>query len=140
MTLVAFFTTTLIFSMAGIVALLGAKRFEVATGRVVLGEVRPKIGAFFHSLLTWVERVFPALLSRSLKRGVSYASWFMHNGVARGVLVLERVLERTLAIVRYATAHPSTQSAGKASAFLQEVAEHKKKLLKRSHTTNLSVN
>ena len=126
--------------MIGIVGLLSAKRYEMATGKVVFGEVRPKIGAFFHALLTLIERVFPALLSRSFRGVAQYASWFVHNGVARGVLALERGLERTLSVVRYATTHPPAESAGKASAFLQEVAEHKKKLLKRSHTPNLSVN
>jgi hypothetical protein len=132
MTLVTFFTATLVFSIGGIVVLLAAKRFEMKTGKVFLGGVRPRVGAYFHTALVAVERVLPALVSRTLKRVTNGFSWLMHNGTARGVLILERMLEKTLAGVRYATSHPPVASAGKASAFLQEVAEHKKNLLKRA--------
>jgi hypothetical protein len=133
MTLVTFFTATLLFSTVGIIVLLVAKRFEMKTGRVFLGGVRPSVGAFFHTALVTVERVLPALVSQVLKQTARAFSWLMHNGTARGVLMLERALEKTLAGIRYATTHPPAVRAGKASVFLQEVAEHKKNLLKRAN-------
>lgn len=132
MTLAAFFTATLVFSMAGIAVLLFAKRFEMKTGKVAFGGVRPRIGAFFHALLVAIERAFPALVSRAVKRTTGYFAWFMHNGVARGVLAVEGGLRWVLTVLHYTTTNPPAQRTGKASVFLQEVAAHKKNLLKRS--------
>lgn len=129
MNLVLFFTVTLGVSIVGLVALISVKRFEMATGTVLFGGLRPSLGAFFHRVLLWVERALPSIVAVLFHRLVEYGRWFLHHGIARGLLFLEHSLERVLSLVRYTT-HPPL-SHREASAFLREVAEHKKKLLRK---------
>ena len=127
--MILFLTATLLISIAGMSALLTLKYFETTTGRVVLGAARPGVGAFFHRTLVWIEQDFPARLSLIVSRGVVFGKKFLHYGIARSILAAERALEWVLGLLRYTTA--PTAGMGEASAFLREVAEHKRKLLKR---------
>src|SRR3989338_3085807 len=129
--MVLFFTVTLGISIVGMSALLALKHFEMTTGRVVLGEARPGIGAFFHRGLVWVERDLPTGLSVIAGKAVVLGKKVLHHAVARSILALERGLEWALGLLRHTTT-PTQQGTGEVSAFLREVAEHKKKLLKRS--------
>jgi len=52
-----------------------------------------------------------------------------HRTTAWSVLQVERMLEKTLHTLRHTTA---ARADGEASAFLREVAEHKKSLIEKS--------
>lgn len=127
--MVLFFTVTLLISIAGMGLLLALKHFEMTTGRVVFGGARPQIGAFFHRGLRSVEHSLPAFISALVEKSVALGKRALHYTTAHTILVAERWLEKTLRLLRH-TSYP-TVGSGKASTFLREVAEHKKKLLKR---------
>ena len=66
---------------------------------------------------------------------MGYVAWrtlryYMQRTLAWGIVVFERVLEKTLHIVHEKT--EAKRGEGEVSVFLQEVANHKKDLLKRS--------
>ncbi len=125
--MVIFFTATLAISVVGLLALISLKRFEMNTGRVVLGRARPMVGEFMHRLVFFVERVLPALIVRLLLRAAAALRRGVHAAVAWGIIVLERLLESTLRGIRRTTSMPEGKRAVR-SDFLREVAEHKKKL------------
>jgi hypothetical protein len=120
------------FSIVGLVSLLVIKRFELSTGAVFLGSVRPKVGALFHTTLVWVERSLPALAVSALEQSSARGRSLVHYLTAHAVIVAERMLERTLGVLRYLTQPQIGGSTRQASSFLREVAEHKRKLLKHS--------
>lgn len=130
--MVPFFITLLCVSIFGIVSLLTVKRWELTTGSVVGASVRPKIGAFFHHILVWFEHVLPALLHMHARKTAHEVRQYIHKTTAHTVLVTERGLEKALRFLRHAT--EPKRGAGEVSAFLREVGEHKKKLLKRSNS------
>ena len=134
-----FFTGLLALSIMGMVVLLGLKRFEMATGRVVLETARPSIGAFFYSILVWVERDLPKATHRLVERGVTTGKKVLQEGVAHSLLALEHGLEQVLGLLRRTTAPTAATGSGQASAFLREVAEYKKKLLKQSRPPTTEV-
>ena len=123
------FIATLLFSVVGLVALIWAKHWELTTGRVILGGVRPQVGQFFHVVLFWIERVLPALARGYSRLFFREALAFLHRGTAALVLWVENLLERILHSVRHTTDVHHVHSAAQASAFLREVAAHKKQLL-----------
>ncbi len=127
--MVIFLTVLLYLSIAGLIGLLAVKRWEFTTGRVLFAGARPAAGAMLGEGLHFVERRAPALLkgfSWTLYRRLRAAFNLL---VAWAVLYAERMLERVLSVLRHTT-HPS--GSGEASAFLREVAEHKRSLQKRS--------
>ena len=130
MGVILFLTATLVLSIVGVVALLTLKRYEITTGKVILGRARPTIGVFFNVCLMWVERALPALLAHVVRRGITEIKKVIHQAVAYGIHSLERALEWVLKTLHYTT-QPSSSGTGEASAFLRAVAEHKKKLLRR---------
>lgn len=124
--MVTFLTALLCVSIAGLLGLVVLKRWELTTGRILFSEVRPAVGHLLGRGLHFVERRAPALLRqwgvalyRALRR-------LVHVGVAWLVVHTERLLERTLHTLRQGTDAPRTDT--EASAFLREVAEHKKSL------------
>lgn len=125
--MVTFFTVTLVVSIAGMMSLLVLKRYELSSGRVLLGRARPAVGNFFHRGLSWFEYVLPGLVRVGVKRLYSTMRRVVHVWAARLAVTAEQWLERTLQRVRHTTAQP--QSGHQSSAFLREVAEHKKKLM-----------
>lgn len=125
---VIFFTVTLVVSIVGMISLLMLKRYELNSGRVILGSARPAVGNFFHRGLSWFEYVLPGLIRVGAKRLYVVARRILHVWGARLVITLEGWLERTLSRVRHTTASP--KRGQETSAFLRQVAEHKKKLQK----------
>jgi len=123
-----FFTVTLIISIVGLVSLLGLKHWELSTGRVVGGSVRPAAGAYTQQGLSWMEYQAPTLLRAWARTGWRYVQVMLHRLAAFAILLIERGLEKLLQLVRHKTAvkHSDTE----ASAFLREVSAHKKQLLK----------
>lgn len=125
--MVLFFTATLLLSILGLVSLIALKRWELRTGGVLGGAVRPHVSQFSRTVLVWFERVLPALLRQNAARAGAVLRTALHRGVAQGVLHAEHGLERTLYLLRHTT--EEKPMLGEASAFLREVAEHKKQLL-----------
>ncbi len=125
-----FFTATLGISILGMVALLGFKRYELLSGNVILASVRPALSTYSKHTLWWIEKVLPALVRVYSRRTVRYVKATLQQGIAHGILWVEHTLERVLHTVREQTEAP--RAPGEASAFLREVAEHKRKLSRRT--------
>ncbi len=131
--MVTFLTVTLTISILGLVSLISIKRWELATGHVLMAEVRPAIGAFLSLCLHWVERIAPSLVREWGHRGWVLLRAVTHRLVALGVLWTERFLERTLRSLRHTTALPRSKDAAQdASPFLVEVAKHKRFLMRQA--------
>ncbi|MBI2005133.1 hypothetical protein HYS79_03215, partial [Patescibacteria group bacterium] len=124
------FSITLGTSIVGMALLLILKHLELKTGRVLLGSARPAVGRFFNAGLVWLEYILPALLRQALFRAGRALRTWVREVIARGIVFFERILEAVLFTVREKTRAP--KGAGEVSAFLREVADHKKKLLKRA--------
>jgi hypothetical protein len=127
--MVIFLIVLMNMSIVGIVGLIALKRWEMATGKVFFASVRPAAGRVLGAGLHFAERRAPALLQGlgwSLYRAVRRLSQF---AVAWTMLRVERVLERVLHTLRHTTV---SSGDGKVSAFLREVAEHKKSLIHQS--------
>jgi len=127
--MVLFFTCTLLISLFAMAALLLAKRYELSTGRVIFASMRPGMNSFFHRLSVWSQKILPALARGYIERGAKIALTRLQLGLAHIIVVLERTLENVLSAVRERT---EELHAGEPSAFLREVADHKKNLLKKS--------
>ena len=125
--MVTFFTATLVISMVGLVLLIGVKRWEMTTGRVVWASVRPAVGEALHRVVLFFERVLPGLLRAGVTRAIAGVRAFAHRAAAWGVLILERVLESVLHGLRRKTSVRHVRRE-QSSDFLREVAEHKKKI------------
>lgn len=128
--MVLFFTSTLAISVVGILSLLLLKQWELSTGHVLGGRVRPAIGAAAHKLLSWVEYVLPGLVKEALRRWFRNLNAFVHRLTALVVLLAERGLEQVLGQLKTKT--QIRRSDAEASPFLREVSEHKKQLLKQA--------
>lgn len=131
-----FFTTLLIIAIVGMSSLLYLKHWELTTGRLALGSVRPRANHFLRVGLFWLETVLPTLARVYARRGARALMHTLHVASAWIVLKIEQVLERALHMLRHTTdaRHlPTTQ----ASAFLREVAEHKRKLLRMQDAMHL---
>jgi hypothetical protein len=128
MTLV--FIVVLGVSIVGMVSLLLLKHWELTTGHVLGGRARPALGALMHHALVWGEQVLPELLRRWIENSLNLAQMLLHRLTALAVVLVERLLERTLNLLRRKTQVRSGE--GQASAFLREVSAHKKQLLKSS--------
>ncbi len=125
--MVLFFTVLLAISIVGLVSLLAIKRWELRTGNMLLAGARPHVSEVSHRVLVWIERVLPHLLTGLVRRTVSQGSVLIHRGAAHSLLWAEQTLERVLANLRGVTERP--RSNKEASAFLREIAEHKRQLV-----------
>ncbi len=125
----AFFSVTLAVSVVALVMLIVLKRYEMATGHMILGGLRPTIDRFFHPVLAVVEKGLPRMVGTLVMRTFRSVRTHTQRMLARAILLCEHYLERVLHLVR-STAHVPRGEA--ASQFLQEVAAHKQKLLKKS--------
>lgn len=125
--MVLFFTTTLALSIVAMVLLLTLKRYELATGRVVFAGARPALNSFFHTVLWFGQQVLPELARNQIERGWNVLLAGVQRAIAYTIVSVEHVLERILHTVRERT--QSVRPSGEPSAFLREVADHKKTLL-----------
>ena len=123
--MVVFLTALLCISLAGLACVLYAKHWEQTNGKLMMSRVRPKAGEVLGVGLNFVERRAPALLRDAASRAYAAARTLVHRSTAWAVLQVEQMLEKTLHTLRHTTA---ARSEGEASAFLREVAEHKKLL------------
>lgn len=111
----------------GMISLLVLKRYELSSGRVLLGSARPAVGNFFYRGLSWLEYVLPGLVRVGIRTLYTASRRVWHAWAARAVVAVEQGLEHALRHVRRSTAGPRPGSQ-QSSAFLRQVAEHKKKL------------
>lgn len=114
-------------SVIGLFGLLLLKRFEIATGRVVFGRLRPKRGGLLYKGGVFFERVLPTTIRYIVVMSARKVNRNFHRLVAWSIFHFERLLEKVLHTVRERTAPP--QGRGEASSFLRAVADHKRKLL-----------
>lgn len=122
-----FFSVTLAISIVGILTLIVLKRREVNTGKIILRDARPAIGEFFHRILSFFESVAPRALQRLLARGYWALRRLAQRALAWGLLLIERLLEKSLEMLR---GPQRTSNTKEATGFLREVTEHKKMLQK----------
>lgn len=108
------------------ILLLTLKRYELSSGRVILGRARPAVGNFFHRGLSWFEFVLPGLIRVGVRRLYLTLRRVLHVWAARLMVKLEGWLEQALGRVQRTTTPP--RQGKQSSAFLREVVEHKKKL------------
>jgi len=123
-----FFFITLCLSALGLTLLLGVKRYEMNTGHVIFMRARPKVSRFMHWVMVFIEHVLPFVARRSAAQALRLARAGISNMLARLTLYIETSLRRLLLAIQQGM--QPKRGGGVASAFLQEVAEHKKKLLK----------
>jgi hypothetical protein len=124
---VILFTALLFVSIVGMMSLLLIKRYELNSGRIFLASSRPAIGDFFYRKMMWIEYVLPGLIRVGLRRLGILLLRLWHVWLAYVVVKLERGLEQALSHVRHTTTPRKHMGQG-TSAFLRQVAEHKKKL------------
>lgn len=122
-----FFFISLCISALGLLLLLGAKRYEMRTGRVIFARLRPTLQRVIHPIVLFVQYMLPFLARRSLAATVRTVRAALSRTIARVTLYLEATLTRMLAAIQQ-TMQP--KRGGQASSFLQEVADHKRSLLK----------
>ncbi len=127
--MVVFLIVLLCVSLAGLSSVLYAKHWEEINGKLMMSRVRPKAGEMLGIGLNFVEKRAPALLRDAAGRGYATARVLVHRTAAWAVLHVERLLEKTLHTLRHTT---TARSEGEASAFLREVADHKKSLIEKS--------
>lgn len=124
--MVLFFTTTLAISIVAMILLLILKRYELATGRMVFAGARPALNSFFHTVMWFGQQVLPELARNQIERGWNVVLTGIQRAIAYSIVSIEHVLERILHTVRERT---QSVRPGEPSAFLREVADHKKTLL-----------
>ena len=124
--MVLFFIVTLVFSLCAMILLLAVKRYELSTGRVVFASLRPSTSSFFEKLSRWGRKILPSLARSYIERAMNSALTKIQLWLAKTILALEHVLERVLHAVRERTGEMNIDR--EPSAFLREVADHKKNL------------
>ncbi len=127
--MVTFLIAVMCVSIAGMVSLIAIKRWELNSGRILMAGVRPAAGRVLGAGLHFAERRAPALVKGAGWTAYRVLRRTFHLAVAWVVVHTERGLESVLHTLRHTTA---THSDGEASAFLREVAEHKKSLIQKS--------
>jgi hypothetical protein len=133
--MVLFFTVLLVISIVGLVSLLVIKRWELRTGNLLLAGARPHVSVASQNVLVWFERVLPHLMVLLVRRGVHLTRVLAHRGAAHSLVWAEHTLERVLGALRGMTEQP--RSNKEASAFLREIAEHKRQLVRDKETQNV---
>ena len=123
-----FFFITLCLSAIGLITLLGAKRYEMRTKRVIFAGLRPGMHRVMHGIVLFVQYMLPFIARRSIGKVAHTLRAALSNALARLTLYLEVMLHRILEGLHELMRPRRTNSP--ASTFLQEVAEHKRQLLR----------
>lgn len=118
------------------VGLLVAKQWELSTGHVLGGRLRPALGAWMHRVLNWFEYTLPMLAAQWWQRSQLYVRTVAHRLVALVVVLVERALDRVLKALHRTTT--VSRNDVQASAFLREVSAHKKQLLKSTRSKKVT--
>lgn len=120
----------LFISIVGLVSLFMVKRWELQTGRMLFATARPAVGRWAKDTLVWFEHALPKLVVHYGAHMGARAEHWLHKSAAHALLSAEHGLERVLNSLRGVTEQP--RSSKEASAFLREVAEHKRQLLSKN--------
>ena len=128
--MVLFLLITLCVSLLGIILILSIKRYEMRTGRVFFARTRPAITAPLHTSSLVIEHLLPRFAQRSVDRGIVTIRAVLGRMLAKGTFMIETMLRKMLSAI-HRVVEPR-ERGGPASAFLQEVAAHKRKLLRRA--------
>lgn len=124
--MVLYLILLLALSIAGMLALLLGKRYELTTGNLIFANSRPKLARFSNRMVFLFGTAVPSYLRWQADRAYRASIAWVHKATAHAVLMVEGWLENILHNVREKTA--PTRTPGEASAFLREVGEYKKKL------------
>ncbi|HVZ76289.1 MAG TPA: hypothetical protein VG934_03430 [Candidatus Paceibacterota bacterium] len=125
-----FFTITLGASIIGLLAMLLIKSREMRTGRRIFARLRPAESGVLHSVVYFFEKTLPITIKYLVFRASEGLGALVKRTFARGILLFEYALEHMLVFIRDLTRPP--HRGGPASPFLQEVADHKRELMKGS--------
>ena len=122
-------------SIVGMLTLITAKRYELSTGNLMFANSRPRMARFSNRMVFLFGTAVPLYLRWQVGRLFRACTAWIHRVTARVVVLVERWLESVLENVREKTA--PNRAPGEASAFLREVAEHKKKLTDTSNGSTI---
>jgi hypothetical protein len=122
-----FATITLGISIAGLIFLVGFKWWEERTGRLVLTGLRARVGEKVHAGVSLAKDTIPGAVARASAASSDIGRELAKRFLARTLLLSEAWLEKGLKSLRRAE---RMHRGGEASSFLQEVAEHKKQLVR----------
>jgi hypothetical protein len=122
-----FFTVSLGVSVVGLILLLILKRYEMRSGKVVFMRARPRLERLSHAIVLFLHYILPFLARRSMAAILHSARVWLGATLARLTLSVEHTLARLLTAVREAV--EPKRGGGQATGFLQEVADHKRRLL-----------
>lgn len=117
-------------SIIGLTTLLTLKRYEMRTGKVFFARSRPVFEKPLHTSSFVVANILPLLAKRSFAQAMYGVRSILGHLIARITLSVEHVLHRLLEEIQRIIEPRHT--GGQVSTFLQEVAEHKRKLLRRA--------
>lgn len=123
-----FLTSILIFSSLAMMLLLYVKHLEMRSGRLLFAKIRPHVSAASVRLTATVEQHIPVVLERALRYALHWIRVRVRDIVARILLTVEHSLEAMLDGIKHSLTPPHGASGQASSAFLREVAEHKRKL------------
>jgi hypothetical protein len=110
------------------VLLVSIKQWERTSGSMLGRRLRARSHRFFSTMLLWIEHIIPTVVRLYSRWAWRATLCLLYRSAALLVLRVEKGLERTLHALRHST--DVKRGMGEASAFLREVAEHKKKLLR----------
>ncbi|MDE2212924.1 MAG: hypothetical protein KGJ34_00065 [Patescibacteria group bacterium] len=132
--MVIFLTAVLLCSSLGMVLLLAIKHWEVSKDRMLFRSTRAQVNESFAIYLNFFASRLPSLAQEKGRTHIEAVEVWCKGMLARVLLKAEGVLERMLRTLKQTTAPHSAQ--GQVSAFLQEIAEHKRTL---AHTREHSL-
>ena len=119
-------TSTLGFSIFGLIALITLKGWELRSGRLLFGG---KHSGIRKDTEQWIERVhmeFPRATAKGFRFTGRVLRAYVSFLLAKALLVFERLLERILISLKAGPVQGA--SRGEASAFLREIAAYKRML------------
>jgi hypothetical protein len=121
-----FFSITLGISIVGLVLLMALKRYELKSGRVLFGRLRPELDRLGFNSLVIIEHILPRALKISGKRAARALTTLLRTGWMHAMRTVQKMLERILR--RVSTSARPQRAGGEVSPFLQQVSEHKRAL------------
>lgn len=121
-----FFIAVLAVSIVGMLSMLFIKRWELRTGRLLFAPARPRVSQAVEKSAFVAGTVAPLVARHWWEYALEWLKLFVHRAIAFVVLVVEKNLERVLRHIKHTT--DPRKLGGEASAFLREVAEHKKQI------------
>jgi hypothetical protein len=123
-----FLTLILVLSSLAMAALLYVKHWELTTGRLMFAPIRPYVSRIAARVLAVFEHHVPNASARAVRYSVRWTRTRFRDALARMLLTVEHSLEVMLDNLKHGLTSPRGMGGQASSAFLREVAEHKRKL------------